>query len=269
MHLIIQTLDGKTIDTSDILTLSTFKPSQPMRDSVFQQIDGRKGALLVTNELAPRSVEVEGFFLARDLSDFILQRDELYQLFDSEDPFFIIDSRQSFKRWKVTCDSFESKFLYSRYGEVKITFNAFEGMAESTGTTQTPFSFDADAWGIGQNMVSDDLVYTFNSRRFRVYNAGDFEVDPREKPLTITFKGASENLEIRNATTGEIWQYNGTTNPYDTITLDRVYVRKNATSVFNNTNRKTITLVKGWNDFVINGASSAFELAFDFRFYYK
>jgi hypothetical protein len=113
------------------------------------------------------------------------------------------------------------------------------------------------------------LVYTFNSRRFRVYNAGDFEVNPREKPLTITFKGASESLEIRNKTTGEAWNYTGTTNPYDTLTLDRVYARKNDTSIFNNTNRKVITLAKGWNDFVVNGASSTFELAFDFRFYYK
>lgn len=269
MRLLIQTLAGEIIDTSELFTLSTFKPSPPMRDAQFQGIEGRNGALLVTNQLAPRPVEVEGFILARDHSDFILKRDELYGMFDSEEPFYIIDSRQSFKRWKVTVEDFESTFLFSSYGDIKITFNAFEGMAESTGSTQTPFSFDEDSWGIGQNMVADDLVYTFNSRRFQIYNAGDFEVDPREKPLTITFKGASESLEIRNATTGEIWQHYGTTNPYDTLTLDRVYVRKNATSVFNNTNRKTITLVKGWNDFVINGASSAFELAFDFRFYYK
>jgi len=87
-------------------------------------------------------------------------------------------------------------------------------------------------------------------------------------PLKITFTGASSNLTITNQTTGDMWQYTGTTQAGDTITLDGVRSLKNGASIFGQTNRKLITLKSGWNDFAITGATGAFEISFDFRFYY-
>jgi hypothetical protein len=87
-------------------------------------------------------------------------------------------------------------------------------------------------------------------------------------PLKITFTGASTNLTITNTTTGDIWQYTGTTQAGDTITLDGVRSLKNGVSVFGNTNRKLITIAPGWNNFTITGASGSFTISFDFRFYY-
>lgn len=268
MELIIQTEQGEIIDTSDLLKLSIFQPSPPKRTPNYQDIEGRRGSLLISNSLSTRTVSVECFFTARDVSDFILKRDESFVLFDSEIPYYIIDSRQPFKRWKVVCESHEAEYINKRIGKLNLTFTVINGMSESTGSTLTPLTFDSESWGIGQNLLNVDNEYKFNNSKFKVYNAGDIEVDPREKPLTITFKGASENLTIRNNTTGESWKYYGDTNSYDTITLDRVYARKNDTSIFNDTNRKSIKLIKGWNEFSISGATSTFEIAFDFRFYY-
>lgn len=268
MKLLIQTEEGNIVDTSNVLTLSKFQPSPPKRNPTFQEIEGRRGALLVSNNLSTRTILVECYFIARDSADFILKRDEVFSLFDNETSYYIIDSRQPFKRWKVVCENFDPEYFASRLGKQVLTFTAIDGMSESTGSTLSPLTFDSETWGMGQNLLNDDSNYTFNTTKFRVYNAGDIEVNPREKPLTITFKGASEGLLIHNLTTGERFKYTGETNSYDALTLDRLYVRKNDTSVFNNTNRISIRLKKGWNEFQVSGTTSSFEIAFDFRFYY-
>jgi len=107
-----------------------------------------------------------------------------------------------------------------------------------------------------------------NQTSFRIYNAGDKTIDPRELPLKITFRGASTNLTITNQTTGDCWQYTGTTVKSDFLVLDGIRSLKNGVSIFSDTNRKLITLVPGWNDFTITGASGYFEITFNFRFYY-
>lgn len=267
MTLYIQKENDELIDTSELITLRRFQPSAPTRIPTFQEIEGRRGSLPASNALTTRTINVEFYFKARDNADFVLRRDELYSLFDSEEPFYIIDSRQPFKRWRVNIESWEFEDVALISSHV-ITFTAMDGMSESTGSTLSPLTFDSETWGIGQHLLAEDHNYIFTGNKFRVYNAGDIEVDPREKPLTITFKGASENLSIRNNSTGESWKHYGTTNSYEKITLDRIYSRKNDTSIFNNTNRKSIKLIKGWNEFSIGGTSSTFEIAFDFRFYY-
>ncbi|MDP1419227.1 phage tail family protein [Peribacillus simplex] len=267
MTLYIQKENEELIDTSELITLQRFQPSAPTRIPIFQEIDGRRGSLPASNALTTRTINVEFYFKARDNADFVLRRDELHSLFDSEEPFYIIDSRQPFKRWRVNIESwdFEDVALISKH---TITFTAMDGMCESTGSTLTPLTFDSESWGIGQHLLAEDQMYTFTGDRFRVYNAGDIEVDPREKPMTITFKGASENLSIRNVTLGQSWKYYGTSDSHDTIKLDRVFFKKNDKSIFNDTNRMSLKLVKGWNEFTVSGATSTFEIAFDFRFYY-
>ncbi|MEC0277104.1 phage tail family protein [Peribacillus frigoritolerans] len=268
MELLIQREDGEIIDTRDLLKLSLFEPSPPQRNPNYQDIEGRRGSLLLSNALASRTIRVELLFIARDKSDFILKRDEVFVLFDSEDPYYIIDSRQPFKRWKVVLESSDPEYVRNRVGKINLTFTAINGMSESTASTLSPLTFDSETWGMGLNIPADDMKYIFNTTKFKVYNAGDIEVDPREKPMVITFRGASENLLIHNLTTGERFKYTGTTDSYDKLILDRLYVRKNDASVFNNTNRQAVRLKKGWNEFQISGTTSSFEIDFDFRFYY-
>jgi Phage tail protein len=154
-------------------------------------------------------------------------------------------------------------------GRFDVEFTTLSPFAESIGTTLDPFTFDAELWQIGQGLTAEDgIVYTHSTSSFRIYNAGDVTIDPRVLPLKITFTGASTNLKITNTTTGDMWQYTGTTQAGDTITLDGVRSLKNGVSIFSATNRKLITIASGWNDFTITGASGSFTISFDFRFYY-
>src|SRR5699024_1306520 len=75
--------------------------------------------------------------------------------------------------------------------------------------------------------------------------------------LKITYKGNSENLRIRNLTTGDEWAYNGTTNTSDVIVLEGIRSTKNGLSIFRQTNKRLLTLAPGWNEFEIVGAPDA------------
>ena len=102
---------------------------------------------------------------------------------------------------------------------------------------------------------------------FTIYNAGDISIDPRKVDLEITFIGNSNNLKIINHTNDTVWQYNGSTTKSDKIVIKGIESFKNNTSIFSQTNKKLITLVKGNNDIEIQGATD-FTISFDFKFYY-
>ncbi|PEP89090.1 hypothetical protein CN585_28785 [Bacillus toyonensis] len=110
--------------------------------------------------------------------------------------------------------------------------------------------------------------YRHTTTSFRIYNTGDTKVDPRHMPLRITFTGASENLKITNKTTKEEWMYTGITTDTDTIVIDQVRSTKNSLSIVRDTNKKVISLQTGRNEFEIIGATGAFSISFDCRFYY-
>ncbi|PHG55535.1 phage tail protein, partial [Bacillus toyonensis] len=110
--------------------------------------------------------------------------------------------------------------------------------------------------------------YTRTTSNFTINNKGAVEIDPRQMPLRIIFKGASENLKIKNKTTKEEWTYTGITTDKDTIVIDQVRSTKNSLSIVRDTNKKVISLQTGINEFEIIGAKGAFSISFDFRFQY-
>ena len=107
-----------------------------------------------------------------------------------------------------------------------------------------------------------------SQNKFRIYNAGVVDVNPRESYLKIEFRGVSDGLTINNLTTGDTYKYLDTTTLADSLVIDGIRSLKNGNSVFARTNKKLITLVPGWNEFEVSGASGFFRLTFDFRFTY-
>ena len=64
-----------------------------------------------------------------------------------------------------------------------------------------------------------------------------------------------------NKTTGDVWQYMGTSNLNDEIVLEGIRSTKNGLSIFRDTNKRLITIAPGWNEFEIKGAPDAREYA--------
>lgn len=269
MELAIQRLNGALYNLADygIQTLD-FQIDAPAPRLLSETIEGRDGNVDLGATYDARQLRASFFMTAVDSTDFALVRNEVFRMFAGREAFYLIDSREAAKRWLVRSNGFSVEQLRAAKGRFDVDFNAQSPFAESIGTTLSPMTFDAELWQIGQGLNEDGLVFEFTTATLRLFNAGDTTVDPRMYPLTITFTGASTNLKIRNNTTGDEWQYTGTTTASDSVVLDGIRSTKNGLSMFRDTNRQVISLAPGWNDFVITGATGALTINFSFRFYY-
>ncbi|KXI78609.1 phage tail protein [Bacillus cereus] len=268
----VQTLNGKryVLEELGIMTRD-FNPQSPSPVHNFETVENRHGTIDRGTVYGQRTINCSFYFKAVDMWDYALLRDEVFRIFDSREAFYIIDRRNPGKRWLVKYSSPYSIEQNWKYGFFEIDFVTVKlPFAESIGKTTDPNTFDSNLWQIGQGLIAEDTKYHHNTTSFRIYNAGDVLIDPRSMPLKIKYKGKSNNLTIKNNTTGDLWNYNGvTTTLNDVITLDGVRAYRNVLgSIFKNTNWGLITLKPGWNDFVLTGTTDAFEVEFDFRFYY-
>lgn len=259
------------VSSNEDMRVLTFLPSSPFFNTQYEKIPGRHGEIDVGGSFDARdNIKSRIFFRSKGIHDFYLFRNEIFKLFASQEPFYIITNREPGKRWNVRVASkYEAEPKGNgHYGVFDIVFKSASAFVESVGTTLDTLTFDSDLWQIGQGLITEDLVYRHSTTNFQIFNAGDEEIDPRSFPLLITFTGASTNLKIQNKTTGDEWLYNGVTASNDIIRLDGIRSTKNSLSIFRDTNRKLISIKPGWNDFEITGATSHFSISFDFRFYY-
>lgn len=260
------------------------------------KMDGRDGYIDMGATFGERTIVVPFYFEGFDLLDVPLVRDELFRLVMDRKPFYIQEMRRKHrqgykfvnpneaatdeeddhelfqKRYKVRlANSFEIEQT-SVYGEGELVFVTVDTpFAESVGTTQDELTFTADVWQFGQGLYwsnDGEISYSHNTSTFRIYNAGDVEIDPRDLPLEIIFRGKSSNLQVTNNTTGDVWMYNGTTSDIENIFIRGVQSFKNSTSIFKDTNKSLITLAVGWNDFTITGTNGPFLIDFNHKFYY-
>lgn len=248
----------------------SFIPESLSPEFFEEDADGVDGKITLGTRILPRTLTTRFHLKAFDHVDYQLVRDEIYKIFDPRKEIFIIDNRQPGKRWKAKVNgAFRPEYINPKTGKFDLEFVSNQPFAESVGTTLDPFNFDTEKWQIGQGLSEVDLFYKQTVSSFQIYNAGTEVIDPKKFPLIIKYKGSSTNLQIKNNTTLDTWQYTGTTQAADTIEINRTRSLKNTVvNVFKDTNRKLITLAPGWNDIVLTGTSGSFEISFDFRFYY-
>ncbi|MEX3713657.1 phage tail family protein [Cytobacillus horneckiae] len=268
MNTTIERLDGMIYDFSALgIITRDFIISAPSYRHSTDFVEGRHGLIDLGTNYNARSIVIDCYLKAVDIGDYALLRDELFKILQSNEAFYVIESRNPGKRWFVKVDNQFEINQIGVYGLFQINLKAYRAFAESIGTTLDPLTFDANLWQVGQGLIAEDLKYKHNANTFSIYNAGE-KIDPRSLPLKITYQGASNNLEISNLTTGDTWKYTGISNSNDRIILDGIRSTKNNLSIFRNTNKRLISLNPGWNKFILNGTSGGFEISFDFRFYY-
>jgi len=269
--LTIQRLNGATYKLSDyqIRTLD-FVVDSPEPRTESEVIEGADGFVDCGTTYEGRTMRGEFMMEAYDMADYPLLRNEVFRIFESKSPFYLIDEREPGKRWLVKVASKFSHEQVRVFGRFTVEFQSSSAYSESISTTLTPKELTDYPWQVGQGLIeADDMVYKHSTTTFSLYNAGDVAINPRRYPLVIKYKGASTNLQIRNLTTLDTWTYSGTTSASETLEIRRTRSLKNGVvNIFGNTNRKLITLAPGWNDFEIVGASGTFEISADFRFYY-
>ncbi|MGD6889338.1 phage tail family protein [Bacillus mobilis] len=266
----IQYKNGDIIDLHEKnLWVESFRISSPPPDHSTESVEGQHGEIYLGTVLKGRKINASISIEAMDFIDFDLLRDEIFRIFTPLEEFYIIRDLQPGKRMRVVVDGgFDIDYTTLEDGKFEISFMIYSVLLESIGTTLDMFTFDSELWQIGQGLISEDVQYVHKTASFRLYNAGDVEIDPRKLPLVIRIRGATNNLKITNRTTGDVFRLNISTLSRDTVELNRIRVMKNGNSIFTNTNRKVISIASGWNDFIVSGITGAFQIEFDFRFYY-
>ncbi|WP_262365310.1 phage tail family protein [Halobacillus karajensis] len=226
-----------------------------------------------------RPIEIKFGLLSNDTKDYRLLRDAMYSLFYRYPRFYVAEKYQPGKLYHVSVStSFIPDRLTQTMAEARASLEIVGvPYAESMGTTADieaeGISSDDEIWGYGMGLIAEDLIYTHTAisfSTFSIYNAGNVAIHPFEQDLKITISDVSENgntMGLRNITTGDLFQINEALGKADVVVMDGPKITKNGLQYLRQTNKEFITLVPGWNDFIVEGAYSA-KVEFDFRFYY-
>lgn len=269
--------NGETfvISSNAKMDVLNFLPSSPFYNTQYDDIEGRHGQIDLGGSFEARdNIRTQIIFYSRNIYDFYLIRNKIFRLFASQEPFYIITNREPGKRWKVRVASrYEVEpSAYGTYGLLDIVFKSASAFVESVGTTLSPMNFKSGLWQFGQGLSTEKMEYIHRTTSFRIFNAGDETINPKQFPLLVRFRGSSENLKIKNKTTGDEWSWTGTTTgdskTGEVIQLKGVQAFKGVNSIFSKTNFKLINIAVGWNEFELTGVTGDFYISFDFRFYY-
>ncbi len=244
----------------------------PVTKNEFVEFSGTNGKRLSNSSFDAFPITLSFDIRSREQSmfDLVLQKTELRELFTREPEFYLIYSKEPGKKYRVVYDSIDDErkgVIYTRY---TVNLEAIKGYSESIATTLTDFNLEEE-WQFSQGLVAEDYKYTHQTSHFIIYNAGSFEIDPREHYLRIALEGESEgNVTIFNKTTGDRFIYypSLSTNLGQTLVLDGVIPKLNGVSCGINTNHGLINLVEGVNEIEIQNITRV-KSSWDFRFLYK
>lgn len=241
-----------------------------------QSIDGIPGVIDYGFNYKGRDVKMN--FMTEhyhDTFDHRLQRDEIYNLFDSYPFLYVSDDTVPSRVLKITIDG---SFTPERYGYWYSTFEVDARISSlpywhTKYTTQEiekdGYNAIVEKYGMADGLNVDYLPYKFNTNEFTVWNGGNVTVDPRNMylKLNLTNVTTTGNLTIENVTTGEKFIYKEALSKKN-LTIDGTKVLIGTSNKLRDTNRKFISLVKGINKIKItNGTFDS--VAVDSPFYFK
>ncbi|EGP4917918.1 TPA: phage tail family protein [Enterococcus faecium] len=260
------------LTNNSYLRLIDINIGMPVAKNEFVEFSGTNGKRLSNSSFDAFPITLSFDIRSREQSmfDLVLQKTELRELFTREPEFYLIYSKEPGKKYRVVYDSIDDErkgVIYTRY---TVNLEAIKGYSESIATTLTDFNLEEE-WQFSQGLVAEDYKYTHQTSHFIIYNAGSFEIDPREHYLRIAVEGESEgNVTIFNKTTGDRFVYypSLSTNLGQTLVLDGVIPKLNGVSCGINTNHGLINLVEGVNEIEIQNITRV-KSSWDFRFLYK
>ncbi|EMW5636164.1 phage tail family protein [Enterococcus lactis] len=260
------------LTNNSYLRLIDINIGMPVAKNEFVEFSGTNGKRLSNSAFDAFPITLSFDIRSREQSmfDLVLQKTELRELFTREPEFYLIYSKEPGKKYRVVYDSIDDERKGAIYTRYTVNLGAIRGYSESIATTLTDFNLEEE-WQFSQGLVAEDYKYTHQTSHFIIYNAGSFEIDPREHYLRIALEGESEgNVTIFNKTTGDRFIYypSLSTNLGQTLVLDGVIPKLNGVSCGINTNHGLINLVEGVNEIEVQNITRV-KSSWDFRFLYK
>ena len=250
------------------------------KERELESIEGKSGVIDYGFLYKERNIELKLLLKAKDTQDYRLIRDEVYDTLDRI--YYVSEKYQPGKVYHVTVDNSYIPERYSnnnqRFAEAEVNCTVVGlPFSESIGTTQdieeNGLLYSQELWSYGMGLEYDEesQIYTHDSDRFYIFNAGNVSIHPFEQELIIDItdvEGSVDSFELINKTTGDVFKVNEKVSYDRHIQLDGPNITRNGLQYFRKTNKEYITLAPGYNEFEINKAVKA-KVKFDFRFYYK
>ncbi|MCG0892458.1 phage tail protein [Lactiplantibacillus plantarum] len=272
--ILIQRLDGTIYDLGKLgFRVKKFDVPFTNFQHGYKQV-GNYGSKLISSQAQQLVIPMVFDIIATDVHDYELQKLLMMKIFRSDEPFYVINMRIPYLRWKVVAEAFNVTQLnnFWRASDVSVNLDCPDGYAESTATTLSPFTYDSESWGLGMNIPNgEDLHYSFtNQQSFKVYNASNIPLLADDRPVTIRFNGTVSNkLTIQNVTTGQKWNFNMHLAKTDNLVIKGLIPVKNNSQCYGNglSDHGYIDFKPGWNEMKITGATD-FTISFETRFYY-
>lgn len=243
--------------------------STPAFNNVYQDNTTRDGSRLTSVNFSKLLYTANFLLRSQDYYDQKLLRHEIYQLFGDRK---LVRFRTDTDLQKVMYGrptSFEIKFIADGYDDslFPIQFEIPSGYKYSLNRSD---SVTVDEISFGMNFHLDEKpTYTQTANSFRIFNPSDIAVDPyyQRHDLMLMIKFAGSSYQITNTTNGSSYKYNNASNGADNIVLNGLSTILNGQPASQNTDFGFIKLEKGWNDIMVQGATSH-TTTFSFPFIY-
>lgn len=270
--LFIKPPNGDEIDAREICSGLDFlgDDSDPVMANTYTADAASDGQRYSYSQIANNVINVKLALHFSDYYDYKLKKHELARFFMQKGLYQIRTDAEPGIIKQVRAGNFTIETpQMTTYKEFTIPFDNPSGVKWSYAYSDELMEYRQNKWQIGMNLPNEDLQYHFvNQHHFRVYNASDIMIDPRQRyPLQIIVTGYRGNLDLVNETTGDEFIYSGGLVPEDKLILDGVSAYKNGKVVNGDTNLAWIRLEPGWNDFKIFGYDPV-DITFHFRFVY-
>lgn len=236
------------------------------------EINGVDGVLTGASTFAPFELELRFMFSGVDIHDYHLFKHKLRQIIYQREPYYVWHSDMPGKKYAVLPSTTEIEDLYSRNGEISITFSVFKGYSESLRDTDN-FSSSSGEWQFESGLLTDDEIkYTHNKTNFKIYNGSTDTINPllRHRFKMIVNIDAPKGFKIANKTTGDVFEYKRGIKSTQTLTINGVHPFINNQRVGINTNWQWLTLDEGFNNIEITGENiSNVQTQWVFPFIYR
>lgn len=236
------------------------------------EINGVDGVLTGASTFAPFELELRFMFSGVDIHDYHLFKHKLRQIIYQREPYYVWHSDMPGKKYAVLPSTTEIEDLYSRNGEISITFSVFKGYSESLRDTDN-FSSSSGEWQFESGLLTDDEIkYTHNKTNFKIYNGSTDTINPllRHRFKMVVNIDAPKGFKIANKTTGDVFEYKRGIKSTQTLTINGVHPFINNQRVGINTNWQWLTLDEGFNNIEITGENiSNVQTQWVFPFIYR
>lgn len=222
------------------------------------EFNGVDGVLTGASTFAPFELELRFMFSGIDIHDYHLFKHKLRQIIYQREPYYVWHSDMPGKKYAVLPNATEIEDIYSRNGEISITFSVFKGYSESLKDTDE-FSLSSGDWQFEGGLLSDEEIkYKHNSFDFQIFNGSSDTINPllRHKFKLLINIDAPKGFTVTNHTTGDMFEYKKSITKSETIMLSGVHPIIDNKRVGIDTNWQWLTLAPGYNHIEIDGIST-------------